>query len=140
MNPATANSDSSNSRPGAIAEETKARNASGQDPRDALHVEDALRSALAARGARGYWEKALELAQTGAVEAGATAPESYSTSYGIAMLYARLGDKDRAMDSLERAYAERQFAMTEIGVEPAFDPLRSDARFANLLRRVGLAR
>jgi TolB-like protein len=123
----------------AIAEETKARLLSGQDPRDALQAEDTLRAAFAALGSRGYWGKTLELAQTGANQTGVTAPESYGTSYGIAMLYARLGDTDKAMESLERAHAERQFAMTEIGVEPAFDSLRSDARFKTLLRSVGLS-
>jgi len=122
----------------AIAEETKARLASGQDPREALRAEDALRSSFAAHGPRGYWEKALEFAQTGGNQTGVTAPESYGTSYGIAVLDARLGDTDRAMESLERAYAEHQFALTEIGVEPAFDSLRPDARFKSLLRRVGL--
>jgi TolB-like protein len=122
----------------AIAEETKARLASGQDPHDALRAEDALRSAFAARGPQGYWEKALELAQAGVNQTGVTMPESYSTNYGIAMLYARLGDTGRAIQSLEQADAEHQFAMTEIGVEPAFDALRSYARFKNLLRRVGL--
>jgi hypothetical protein len=43
------------------------------------------------------------------------------------------------MESLERAYGERQFAMTEIGVEPAFDSLRSDARFKSLLQSVGVS-
>lgn len=123
----------------AIAEETKARLLSGQDPRDALQSEDALRAAFAARGARGYWEKILELSQTAGNQTGVTAPEAYSTSYGIAMLYARLGDTDKSIESLERAYTERQFAMTEIGIEPALDSLRSDARFRNLMRRVGLS-
>ena len=123
----------------AIGEETKGRLGSGQDPRDAVHAEDALRSAFAAHGARGYWEQTLALAQRAVNQTGVTAPESYSTSYGIAMLHARLGDTDQAIGSLETAYAERQFAMTEIGVEPAFDSLRPDARFLKLLQRVGLA-
>lgn len=123
----------------AIGEETRARLLSGQDARDALHAEDALRAAFAARGQRGYWEKILELSQTGLNQTGVTSPEAYSTSYGIAMLYARLGDTDRAIESLQRAYAEHQFAMTEIGIEPALDSLRSDPRFKDLLRGVGLS-
>jgi TolB-like protein/DNA-binding winged helix-turn-helix (wHTH) protein len=119
----------------AIDEETKARLLSGQDARAALDQEDALRRALAAGGARGYWEKILEFSQTGF-----NAPEAYSTSYGIAILYVRLGENDRALESLERAYTERQFAMTEIAIEPALDPLRSDVRFQSLLRRVGITR
>lgn len=117
----------------AIAEETKARLLSGQDARDAIKQEDALRSALAARGQRGYWEKVLEFSQSGA-----NAPEAYTSSYGIAILYARLGDNDKALESLEHAYAEHQLAMTEIGIEPALDPLRADIRFHGLLSRVGL--
>lgn len=123
----------------AIAEETKARLLSGQNARDALNAEDALRAAFAARGQRGYWEKVLEFSQMGVNQTGITSPEAYSTSYGIAILYARLGDTDKSIKSLEHAYTERQFAMTEIGIEPALDPLRSDARFKNLLRRVGLS-
>lgn len=117
----------------AIAEETKARLLSGQDARDAIKQEDALRSALAARGQRGYWEKVLEFSQSGG-----KAPEAYTSSYGIAILYARLGDNDKALESLERAYTERHPAMAEIGVEPALDPLRADIRFHGLLSRVGL--
>lgn len=119
----------------AIAEETKARLLSGQDAREALNQEDALRTAFASRGQRGYWEKLLEFSQTGF-----NAPEAYNSSYGIALLYARLGENDRALDSLERAYTERQLPMTEIAVEPALDPLRSDVRFLALLRRVGITR
>jgi len=117
----------------AIAEETKARLLSGQDARDAIKQEDALRSAIAARGQRGYWEKVLEFSQSGG-----NAPEAYTSSYGIAILYARLGDNDKALESLEQAYTERHPAMTEIGIEPALDPLRADIRFQGLLSRVGL--
>jgi TolB-like protein/DNA-binding winged helix-turn-helix (wHTH) protein/Tfp pilus assembly protein PilF len=123
----------------AIAEETKARLLSGQNARDAVQAEDALRAALAARGPRGYWEKILELAQAGFNQTGVTAPEGYSTSYGIAMLYARLGDTDQSIESLELAYNERQLALTEIGIEPALDSLRSNGRFKGLLRRVNLS-
>ena len=118
----------------AIKEETKARVLIGEDPRDTLNQEDALRAALSARGPRGYWAELLTVPQIND-----KVPEGYYSSYGIALLYARLGEKDKALESLEHAYAERQIAMTEIAVETAFDPLRSDDRFRNLLHRVGLA-
>jgi TolB-like protein/Tfp pilus assembly protein PilF len=117
----------------AINEETKARLLTGEDPRDALRQEDALRAALAARGPHGYWEELLKAPQINT-----KVPEAYFTSYGIAVLYARLGEKDKALDSLERAYAERQLQLTELPNEPAFDLLRSDERFRSLLKRVGL--
>ena len=118
----------------AINEETKARVLIGEDSRDALGQEDALRVALAARGPRGYWTELLNVSQ-----ATARVPEAYTTNYGVAVIYARLGEKDKALEALERAYAERQIAMTEIAVEPALDPLRSDERFRSLLQRLGLA-
>jgi TolB-like protein/DNA-binding winged helix-turn-helix (wHTH) protein len=122
----------------AIAEETKARILSGQDARAALSQEDALRAAFVARGQRGYWEKTLEFSLASVNQTSAPAPEGYNTSYGLAILYARLGERDRALESLEQAYRERELPMTEIGVEPALDPLRTDVRFQSLLRRVGL--
>jgi hypothetical protein len=71
-------------------------------------------------------------------QSGGNAPEAYTSSYGIAILYARLGDNDKALESLEQAYTERHPAMAEIGIEPALDPLRADIRFRGLLSRVGL--
>lgn len=117
----------------AIGEDTKARVLSGQDAREALSQEDALRTALAQHGSHGYWQKVLEFSHTGF-----NAPESYGSSYGTAIVYTRLGEIDKALDSLERAYAERQLAMTEIAIEPAFDTLRTYERFRTLLRRVGV--
>ena len=55
---------------------------------------------------------------------------------GLAYIYTTLGDPDRALESLGRAYTERTDAMTLLKVEPRFDPLRSDPRFMQLLARV----
>ena len=51
-------------------------------------------------------------------------------------VYAALGEKDKSFEWLEKAYGER-FLM-HIKTDPAFDPLRSDPRFADLLRRMNL--
>jgi len=53
--------------------------------------------------------------------------------------YVGMGDKEEALADLEKAWSEHSNFMTTIKVEPALDPLRSDPRFQNLLRRVGLA-
>ncbi|MGH9881380.1 MAG: tetratricopeptide repeat protein, partial [Pyrinomonadaceae bacterium] len=55
----------------------------------------------------------------------------------IAFVYAGLGEKDEAFAWLEKAYDGRDFILVFLKVDPTFDPLRSDPRFANLVRRVG---
>ncbi len=58
--------------------------------------------------------------------------------YNIAIVYAGLGDKEQAFSWLERAYADRSFYLTWLKYDPQLDSLRSDPRFADLTRRVGL--
>jgi TolB-like protein/DNA-binding winged helix-turn-helix (wHTH) protein/Tfp pilus assembly protein PilF len=60
----------------------------------------------------------------------------YSNALEIAMIYASLGDMDQAMNWLEQGYEER-FNPGAL-LRPGLDPLRSDSRFQNLVRRVGL--
>jgi TolB-like protein/DNA-binding winged helix-turn-helix (wHTH) protein/tetratricopeptide (TPR) repeat protein len=59
-----------------------------------------------------------------------------SADADIALIYVGLGDRDQAMTALNKAYEGRFKA--SILLRPAFDPLRSDARFQDLLRRIGL--
>ncbi len=55
----------------------------------------------------------------------------------VASVYAVLGETDTAFEWLEKAYEGRSLELTLIRVEPGLDPLRSDPRFDDLLRRIG---
>jgi adenylate cyclase len=59
-------------------------------------------------------------------------------SFGLAMAYAGLGDRNSAFDSLDRAYAERDAFLHTIAVMPAFEPLHADNRWPALVARIGL--
>jgi hypothetical protein len=59
-----------------------------------------------------------------------------SADANIALVYLGLGDQDQAMIWLNKAYEAR--FNPSILLRPAFDPLRSDARFKDLRRRIGL--
>jgi hypothetical protein len=67
------------------------------------------------------------------------AERSYVPAYDIALVCAGLGWVDQALKLLSQAYEERSGWMTYLKVDPRLDPLRSDARFVDLLRRVRLA-
>lgn len=64
---------------------------------------------------------------------------SYVPPYHFAIIRAGLGEKDQAFAWLERAFARHAVDLFTLKVEPMFDRLRSDSRFADLQRRVGLA-
>ena len=53
-------------------------------------------------------------------------------------LYARLGDKQKALEWLDRNYEQRRALGSLLNVDPAFDSLHSDQRFGDLVRRMGL--
>ena len=90
-----------------------------------------LARAYAASGKRGEAVKLLK-------DLKKRSSPSYSDASEIAAIYASLGDSDQAMDWLERAYEER--FNPAVLLRPGYDPLRSDPRFQDLLRRVGLPR
>ena len=65
--------------------------------------------------------------------------EPTASSYLLATIYDSLGEHDRALDWLGRAYADRDFQVVSLKVDPALDSLRSSTRFQELLARAGLA-
>ncbi len=59
-------------------------------------------------------------------------------AYPIALAYVALGDRDEALDWLEKAYENRSFPLPEISIDVRFDALREEERFQTLLAKMGL--
>jgi len=66
------------------------------------------------------------------------AKRRYVPAYSFAIVYVGMGEKDQALQWLERDYQDRGIDMLSLKVDPLLDSLRSDPRFADLVRRVGL--
>jgi tetratricopeptide (TPR) repeat protein len=58
------------------------------------------------------------------------------SAFDLAIGYIGLGDRDAAFESLERAYRDRSYRLIYMLLDPAFDPLRSDARFQEFTQRI----
>jgi serine/threonine-protein kinase len=112
----------------AIAENEKGLILGGKNPNEVAKATAAMRDALRVSGARGYWQKTFDLGR----EDGQS-PNPNET----ASLFTRLGERDQAFVWLEKAYDERVH-MEWLKVSPEWDNLRSDPRFPELVRRVGL--
>jgi len=65
--------------------------------------------------------------------------KKYVSPYDIAIIYTGLGEKDLALEWLEKAYEERAVRLLEL-LDPAFDGLRFDPRFEDLVQRIGFPR
>ena len=115
----------------AVDEHRKGWLSAGDDPGAVAQKVQALEEALDRSGAPGYWRKRLDLALA------ETARET-KWAHDVALLYARLNEKDEAFAWLEKAYAGRAYDLLYLGVCPEVENLRADPRFADLVRRVGL--
>jgi len=62
----------------------------------------------------------------------------YVPSMEMAKIYVGLGDFDRAIEYLEKAYDEHVLRLINLKIEPVFESLYSDSRFRSLLKRIGL--
>ena len=67
-----------------------------------------------------------------------TAVERYIPPVDIAVGYAGLGQKEEALDWLEKAYLDRTPRLTSVRLDPRFDELRAEARFGALMNKMGL--
>jgi TolB-like protein len=92
-----------------------------------------LSDAVAASGSKGFWKETLALTFEIHNKDG-TAPNPVD----VAQFYSKLGERDKAFEWLEKAFRNRRVGMVFLKVEPGWDNIRSDPRFADLMRRVGL--
>jgi hypothetical protein len=63
---------------------------------------------------------------------------TYISPYQLAIVHAGLGEKEKAVDDLERAYAERSLPAPSLRFDPRLDNLRAEPRFQDFARRIGL--
>jgi len=115
---------------------------------DVADAERVLREALALEGAAAYSQATLGwlLARSGRRdEAEATLRKleaarerGYVSAVAFAILHIGLGNLSSALDWAERAYDERRGWLAYVNVNPIFDPLRNEPRFAALVRKMGL--
>ncbi|MEJ2008308.1 MAG: tetratricopeptide repeat protein [Acidobacteriota bacterium] len=64
----------------------------------------------------------------------------YVRAAEFAYRFARLGEKNQALSYLEKAYEDRDWLLTQLPIDPVWDPLRSDPRYQDLLRRMNFPR
>jgi eukaryotic-like serine/threonine-protein kinase len=83
----------------------------------------------------GGWKSAMERAIAVRLEQRKT---GYASPFEIATYYAETGNKDQAFAWLDTAYRERDFRLEELKTNFTLIPLRSDPRFAELVKKVGL--
>ena len=64
--------------------------------------------------------------------------QGYLPAYNIAMIYNPLGQRDEALNQLEAAFNQKDARMMLLKVEPKWDNLRSESRFVDLIKHLGL--
>jgi TolB-like protein/DNA-binding winged helix-turn-helix (wHTH) protein/Tfp pilus assembly protein PilF len=95
------------------------------------------RAALKATGWRRFVRQGVEGWST-ALKSAKDPREAEAVASIVAEQWARLGEKEPTLEWLERSCDGRDFFVAFMGVEPLYDPLRSEPRFQKLLKRVGL--
>jgi hypothetical protein len=101
----------------------------GETPEKANREASELRAALASAGPRGYWRYKLD-----------KIPLAERYSIGPVALYMHLGNREEALDALEKGYQRREhYLIMWISVSPDFDALRSEPRFQSILRDLGIS-
>jgi TolB-like protein/DNA-binding winged helix-turn-helix (wHTH) protein/Flp pilus assembly protein TadD len=80
----------------------------------------------------------IDRARTLLSELEARAQSQHVSPFAFALAHTGLGDSEKAIAALERAYQQREWYLCVLKVDPIFDPLRRDPRFQDLLRRLNL--
>jgi tetratricopeptide (TPR) repeat protein len=101
------------------------------DDKDETELASAMEHEFHSSGWEGALHKGIEISLARRNTTG-------SSAYGIAQLYTGLGDKDRTFQWLNRAFQEHDDSVVALRTDSSFDDMRSDPRFAELVRKVGL--
>ncbi len=104
-------------------------------------------AALQGSNPQGLWDLAMGQAAIGhrseahqtIEKLEALAAQRYVSPIYVAQVHAMFGDADRALEWLEKAYVDHTWDLVFLRVNPLWDPLRSDPRFGDLVRRLHLA-
>jgi serine/threonine protein kinase len=118
----------------AIEEAQKGELLAGASPGEATERAAEFRKAFQNGGPKGYWQKNLEATLKQLQEAKA----QYFPALVVASAYAKVGSNEKALEWLEKSYAERDGNLTLIKSYPEYKNIRGDPRFRELLRRIGL--
>ncbi len=96
---------------------------------------DRFREALERGNEEGGWQAGVRAWRSQTIRTATRG--AFGLAYPIALHSAVIGETDEAMTWLERAYEQRESLLLNAKVDPRLDPLRSDPRFDDLLRRIG---
>jgi tetratricopeptide (TPR) repeat protein len=105
----------------------------GGRPEDAARFTGAVKNAYKTSGPKGYWRTLAETLTGGSV----VVPGQGPPLTVLAGFWTQSGETDKAFALLEKAYEEHDDGMLRLK-DPIFDPIKSDPRYKDLLRRVGL--
>jgi tetratricopeptide (TPR) repeat protein len=118
----------------AIMETEKGELLAGASPEGASAEAAEFQAAFRRGGAKGYRQKYLEAT----LKEYQQSSGRYFPALELALAYAGAGDNEKALDWLEKSYAEREGNLTLVKSYPECKTLRDDPRFRELLRRIGL--
>ena len=113
-----------------IIEEWKVFGQLSSDPSESDFA-SALEQGFRSAGWKGALRKGIEARQ-------AQRKTGYYSAFEVACLYAELGDKEQAFHWFNTAYQERDRELLGLKTDSSLDTVRSDPRFAELVRKVGL--
>jgi serine/threonine protein kinase/tetratricopeptide (TPR) repeat protein len=116
----------------AIAEFKKALQQEGKDSPLHTFLFAALGHAYALAGMKAEATQVLQTLRD-------QSKQSYVSPFDVGLIYTALGDKDSAFAWMNKAVAERSTSLVYSQWEPRLDPLRSDPRFSQMLKRIGFA-
>jgi len=115
---------------GAIAALRKAYELSGED--------DGVKALAAAHTEKDYENAQVAVARVRLGDLEVLSKERYVSPLDLARLDAEVGEREKAFANLEAAFAERSPGLVLLKVDTAWDRIRNDARFAALVRKVGI--